>query len=261
MRSEASVLHPRTIHVDKIRVSMNEIENEEWVSCIRLSPKLNVLYAAHESNVSIFNYTTGKRILKLQALHEEPISAMVLCELHGFLITGGKDAKIRIWNSNFNLLHELKEHFQTITSLELITVSKGYTFLLSSSKDSNIRMWDIDAGTCVNKINTNDPVNGIKLLPNGTFCTYSDEKISIWTLSRVFVPFATLGSALISLRSIRVGDTPNKLLGFGSNGSIMILSPRTGEKLIQSYPSPKDVSLKEVIYDPFQGKNGLRGNH
>ena len=236
---------------------ITDIEKEEWVSCIRISSAKNLIYAAHENNLSIFDYVTGKTISKLYNLHNEPISAIEIEESHGYLFTGGKNGKIKIWNSIFNCLFEVKAHYQTITSLEVITISLGYKFLLSSSNDSYIRMWDMDTGQCINKINTNDSVNGIKILPNGSFCSYSNEKISIWTLSRIFTPFSSISSPISSMKRIKIGKLPAKILGYGINGSVVVLNPRTGEKLLQAYPSPKDVIVNSVIYDPLQGLRGF----
>jgi WD40 repeat protein len=100
-----------------------------------------------------------------------------------------------MWNSQHYLLYELKGHFNTITGLILTKLSKDNpnVFLLSSSEDSTIRMWNMEDGKCLNKyttfnrrINTAAPIKGMQHMKDNLFCTFSEEKLTLWALNRFF---------------------------------------------------------------------------
>lgn len=148
------------------------------------------------------------------------------------------------------------EHFQTITGLSLARVGTEvkHTYLLSTSIDSNMKMWNMDDGNCLNRITTTEEINGVSWLPNGNIYTFSNEKVSVWALSKCFTTFAQLGSPLVNLKRLKLGPLPSKILGYGSNGSVIFMSPRTGEKLIIAYPSPKESTIIDMVYDPYNSQ-------
>lgn len=185
---------------------------------------------------------------------------MAIWEHQSYLITGSKSGSIKVWNSQYNLLYEMKEHYQTVTGLCIAPIG-SFTYLLSCSLDSNIRMWSLDDGICLNKINTMNEINGITWMKNSTFSTYSNSCVSVWSVSKFFIPFSNLGSSLNSMKRIEgIEDIPTRILGLGSNGSVIVMSPKTGEKLFVINPFVSGTTITDGVYDPIFGKIYLLEN-
>jgi WD40 repeat protein len=160
-----------------------------------------------------------------------------------------------MWNSQHYMLNELKDHYLEITGLKMVSLGadRNGKFLLSCSMDANVRTWNLEDGSCLYRINTGDPVLGMEWMKNGSFCTFSKLQISIWELSRFFTTFFTIGSPLQRLKRVKIGEAPSRILGVGTNGSITIASPRTGEKLIVADPFASEMQVLDAVYDSYQG--------
>ncbi|KAJ3302755.1 WD repeat-containing protein 87 [Kappamyces sp. JEL0829] len=243
------------IEFDRPRYIREGLTETDWISHLAVDRKRKLIFASHDSNVSIYDYS-GKRMQLLDGLHSRSISALCVWEEQDYLVTGSNDSTIKIWNSTKNLLYELKDHYQEITGLCMVGLgSDGKSkFLLSCSKDANVRMWSLEDGLCLNRINTLSEVNGIKWMRHGKFCTISNNKISVWELSRFFSTFFTIAAPLSKLKRIQLEQGPARILALGSTGSIALVSPRTGEKLVVGDPFVAETGVKDGVYDPFQGR-------
>lgn len=60
-----------------------------------------------------------------------------------YLISGGSDSRIRIWDTTGTMVHDLTDHTSYITKVAADSNGKLY----SSSKDKTIKKWDIQTGT------------------------------------------------------------------------------------------------------------------
>jgi WD40 repeat protein len=180
------------IEFDSLLYSVDDLKPDDWVNCIAVDKRRWLIFVAYDSNIATYNFHTGKRIETHLGIHTESISSLLLWEEQGYWITGSKDSKIKIWNSQNFVLYELKGHYNTITSLYLSGLGRDSkaTFLLSASLDSTIRMWNMEDGKCLYKINTANPIKGMIWMRDNIFSTYSDEKISIWSLNQFFSVFS-----------------------------------------------------------------------
>ncbi|KAJ3271703.1 WD repeat-containing protein 87 [Terramyces sp. JEL0728] len=61
-------------------------------------------------------------------------------------------------------------------------------------------------------------------------------------------------TSLTSLKRVSANSIPSRIFGFGSDGSILIISPRTGQKLIISFPFVRSTVIVEGVYDISQNR-------
>ena len=102
------------------------------------------------------------------------------------LASAGYDNKIRLWNSNGELLKTLEGHEKFVTG---VSFSPDGKTLASSSEDGKIRLWSIDGATSsdqkiIGKIidSHNDIVYGIAFSPDGETIASAnfDKTVKLW---------------------------------------------------------------------------------
>ncbi|KAJ3322483.1 WD repeat-containing protein 87 [Boothiomyces sp. JEL0866] len=116
---------------------------------------------------------------------------------------------VKVWNSQNCLLFQFKEHYQPVTGICIATVG-------NESKSTYLLSCSLD-------------------------CT-----IRMWNLEDGFCINRT---PLTSLRRVTAKSIPSRIFGFGSDGSILIISPRSGQKLIISFPFVRNTVIVEGVYD------------
>jgi WD40 repeat protein len=242
------------VEFDSLKKVITDFGSEDWITHLAIDRKKSILYAAYDNNVAIYDLNTFKRIEVCHGLHDESISSLLVWEENGYWITGSKDTTIKIWNTQNFMLYTLKDHLQTISSLSWATVGieQQHTYLLSSSLDSTVRLWNLDDGKCINKINGTSAIHGITWMKDSTFAIYSDDGVEVWTLNHFFCTFSSLSAPLFSLKTNRSFKAPARIVGYSSDGSVVIITPRTGEKLVIGYPIPSESSIIDGLYDSIQ---------
>lgn len=100
-----------------------------------------------------------------------------------FIVTGGDDNKVKIWNMDGTLHHTCTGHSSDITNVK---VTPDNAFVVSSSRDDKIKIWDIATGELIQTIEAHtDDVNGIDISPDGSkiVSASSDSTCKIWSFS------------------------------------------------------------------------------
>ncbi|KAJ3311140.1 hypothetical protein HDV04_003103 [Boothiomyces sp. JEL0838] len=230
------------VELDSPFLTINDLEIDDWISKLAVDQKRELLFAVYENHVNIYNLKTGVLIEKLLDIHSAPITQILLWLPFGYWITSSKDATIKVWNSQNCLLFQFKEHYQPVTGMCLATVGNETksTYLLSCSMDCTIRMWNLEDGFCINKYSSLT-----KWLKDSTFQTFSEFNVTVWSLNRFFSVYCTLGTPLTNLQRVTAKSIPSRIFAYGSDGSILIVSPRTGQKLLISFPFVRNTIIVE----------------
>lgn len=113
--------------------------SHESVRCLAWEPTRQLLAVGCSDNfISIIDGATFTRVHRFQA-HEN--SVFSLCFLpNGNLVSGGRDAHLRLWSSGFDELKALPAHWFTINDLVLSPDGKN---LASASRDKTVKIWDV----------------------------------------------------------------------------------------------------------------------
>ncbi|MDB4105324.1 hypothetical protein N9545_07340 [Salibacteraceae bacterium] len=127
-------------------------------------------------------------IFEIEA-HEESCNSLAFLP-SGNLITGGKDAFLRIWDSNkgFSLIKEIPAHNYAIYDI-IINQESGW--VATASRDKTIKLWDLEFNETPIRLDRAkkgghlNSVNGLLMLDDNQFASCSDDRsIIIWKVDQ-----------------------------------------------------------------------------
>jgi len=117
--------------------------------------------------------------------HEESCNSLAFLP-NGNLVTGGKDAHIRVWNGNngFSLIKEIPAHNYAIYD---ILVQANSKWIATASRDKTIKIWDLDLNEKPVRLDRAkkgghlNSVNGLLMLDGDQFASCSDDRsVILW---------------------------------------------------------------------------------
>nr|XP_021495391.1 LOW QUALITY PROTEIN: EF-hand calcium-binding domain-containing protein 8 [Meriones unguiculatus] len=161
---------PRTIKWDQwINIPLQKLLNEKssqyrnfrvkslhstWCQQIKFIPQLNVVASCsaieRSSLVLVILPAKGPEKPRLSSLNlRKGILCFDYCPERNFLVTGGYDPHIRLWNPLVSKkpVWLMKGHQTSVT--HLLVNSKYTSILISISRDKNIRVWDLHDYVCL----------------------------------------------------------------------------------------------------------------
>lgn len=127
----------------------------------------------------ILELPTFNEIQRVDA-HEGGVTALCYLAADKTLLTGGKDAQLRLWDCiTGQQLLSFPAHYQTIYGIEEINEQ-----LITVSMDKTIKIWDPTTWKVQQRIEFkqgghNRSVNGCVVLNNDCFATFSDDRLLI----------------------------------------------------------------------------------
>ncbi|RKO91957.1 WD40-repeat-containing domain protein, partial [Blyttiomyces helicus] len=144
----------RTIITLSERLAIIDLLDDEWVVRVLYDRTLDRLFAAVDGNVYIYDMASGERLDALRNIHDMSITCLAYYEPLEYLLTAGKDGRIRVWNFQNCLLQDFRDHFHAVTALALVETGCQATpgtipIVISSSLDGTIRMWNFETGICL----------------------------------------------------------------------------------------------------------------
>lgn len=144
----------------------------------------NFLFAACQDGTwKQFELPSFNELISVKA-HAGGTATLTFFPSSNLLITGGKDAHLRVWDLvTASELKSLPAHYQTIYGLEQLS---GTHQLVSVSMDKTIKIWNADSLQVEQRIEFRDgghnrSVNGCIVQGEDRFITYGDDKkIVVW---------------------------------------------------------------------------------
>jgi WD repeat-containing protein 61 len=99
-----------------------------------------VAFASGENHILIYNLKTFERLYSFEA-HTDAVNAVAFDKNGDFLISGGKDAYLKIWNVNngFELIKEIPAHNYAIYSIQF---NYDGSLFATASRDKTIKIWE-----------------------------------------------------------------------------------------------------------------------
>ncbi len=94
-----------------------------------------------DGKVRCFDGETGQLLWELADVHKGGVSALAVSHNQRFLMTGGVEGSVRVWDiKSRELVSHMKEHLDAVTSIKIFDDD---AHALSGSKDRNIICWDL----------------------------------------------------------------------------------------------------------------------
>ncbi|KAJ1562833.1 WD repeat-containing protein 87 [Cladochytrium tenue] len=207
-----------------------------------------------DRTLQIFDYQAALRLNLLKDTHSTSVTCCVFYEPTEYLITACKGGELRIWNSQGSLVNELVGHFRPVTGLALLERASGMAsgtqqVALSSSLDKTVRVWSFAVGTCLHRLDVGAPILGMRLARKDAVLVHCERAVEVWRMQRTHRSFLHTGFGTAGLQRVERGTAPARLVAVGSDGGVRLVSPRSGAVLVTGFPTFKDASAIEVVYD------------
>lgn len=127
------------------------------------------------------NAETGDNLWMITNAHQGGVSALVLSHNRRFILTGGPQGEVRLWElRSRELISHMKEHKQKVHSLALFDDD---TMALSGSRDRCILRWDLKTEIRVHcHMQRMGGINSIAIskCQNFTISVGQDRKLVVW---------------------------------------------------------------------------------
>lgn len=227
---------------------------DEWVNCVFYDEMWNRILGSWGTNLKVFDFKNGHLLDNYYDIHEQTITCIAFYEPCEYLLTGGKDGTIKVWNARKLLMFDFHEHLNSITGLLLLeTVCEAprgsLPLLVSSSTDFTVRMWNFETGQSLYRLDTAEACLGIGFLKKNHFYIYGPSDIHIWNVNRYQHTFAFFRSKPLLMKRVEYNGKPARILAATEDGSIKLISPISGATLGTGFPSHKESGVRNVAYD------------
>ncbi|TPX57208.1 hypothetical protein PhCBS80983_g03982 [Powellomyces hirtus] len=229
---------------------IHDLADEEWVSYILYDATGERCYAAVDSSVYVYDWTTGDRLETLQNIHEMSVTCLAYHKRLEYLISGSKDGEIKVWSPQSLPIYSFR-HTNSISSLLLPYPT--VPVVMSGSLDGSVRMWDLDRGKQTYKVNVGLDVRGLMWVGQDAIGVWGKKEVGVWSLSRVGGCFIGLSANPQTISMLHHPRHPSRIIATLSDGSVRICSPVTGNTLTTCFPVYKDVALLDAVADMEYG--------
>ncbi|KAL2916841.1 hypothetical protein HK105_203620 [Polyrhizophydium stewartii] len=250
---KSNMIHKEVYDLVEKRVITHNLA-EEWVSFVYYERLLDRIFAACDTNLYVYDYETCDRIDNFYNIHDLAITCAIFYEPFEYIITGGKDGSIKVWNARKYLMFDFHDHFNAITSLLLMEkgceASPGsIPVVLSSSLDATIRMWNFETGQCLYRLDTQLPCLGMAFIKRNHFYHYTKASIQQWNINRYQLTFVFFRSTPFIIRRVTHPSKPARILTAVADGSIKMISPVTGIVIGTGFPVHKDTVTRDLAWN------------
>jgi len=138
-----------------------------------------LLIGAQDGYIRLFD-TTHFNELNNNYIHNGGVTSILPLK-NGNVLTGGKDAYLRVLDENLKVLNAIPAHNFAIYDLQLF---EQLNTIVSVSRDKSIKLWNVDDLKFIGKITFKEgghqhSVNKIIPMPDNRFATVSDDKRTI----------------------------------------------------------------------------------
>ena len=147
------------------------------IKAIHFSPEEGLLFVAKQNGeIGIFETEFYNEVISFKA-HDDGVSSLDFNPTHKQIISGGKDAYIRIWDLQGNLKKAIPAHRYVVYGLARFNDQ----ITLSASRDGSIKVWNGNYEEVVQKIDKTNfgyqhSVNKLIVLDSTTFISCSDDR-------------------------------------------------------------------------------------
>ena len=138
---------------------------------------------ADDRQVILWDFSTGEVRGKWEA-HGSSVTAVSFAEDGKWIVSGGDDKLVKVWDADGKVLAELKGHDRGVRG---VSVKPGGRWAASASGDGTVKLWDVAAKKEVATFGKHAvPVNAVTFLPSGVRTLSLDRDLGtlIWDVSK-----------------------------------------------------------------------------
>lgn len=199
------------------------------------------------------------RVLHTVTAHANWVTTVNYDPNNQFLVTGGSDFRVKIWDTTGGNIATLSGHTGHLTK---VLVSNDGSKIYSSSKDNTVKIWDVATKSLLRTIPvSNSDVNSIALSPsnNHLVTVSSDSIIRVYEtalgqlIDSIFEPLHGFGLSVdwsSSKNQIAVGTKKGRVVAYSVQGMVS-LEEESNPINISLFPNPAQdfIQLKSTTQE------------
>ena len=165
-------------------ITHNQISSKK-IRSIYIDEQLDdYLIVDGDGQITVFDLANNKS-LKSFIGHDLSANCLARNPITNELLTGGRDAHLKVWNTNYELIKAIPAHNFAIYDIAFHPTGK---YLATASRDKTIKIWDANTYEVLvrlDRINYNGHTNSVNKLYWSTYNNYllstgDDRSIIVW---------------------------------------------------------------------------------
>jgi len=175
---------------DSFKLLLSKKLCEQKVRAVAVSDKHSLAaFACGDGTIAVFNADSLGEVIRFSA-HDLSANSIAFHPGGKHLLTGGRDAHLRIWNieNNFELEKEIPAHNYAIYK---IIFNPGGTLFATASRDKTSKIWDAADASVLFRLDKEkfsghlNSVNSVLWLDNDTLVSAGDDRsIIVWKITK-----------------------------------------------------------------------------
>ena len=221
------------------------------VLCLLCLKDGRIVAGSEDKSISVSSLDLKRKILEQSIIEKNAHTDAIysLCEVGGNLVSGGKDAQVKVWVINERNVELIKTYSHSESVTKVMSLNKNN--FVSCSLDGNVMFWDISKSTYTKKIEEIGEITSVLILNqnnNILITQYLDSTAN--THSNLYDSEIHLGFWNIKkktkMNSLQTGGNKNNSLIELSNGLICVA--QHGSRVI-SLVDPIKIEIIKIIQD------------
>ncbi|ORX75899.1 hypothetical protein BCR32DRAFT_271615 [Anaeromyces robustus] len=235
------------------KLEIEDFKSDHFISYLYYRKKAKYLYAVDERSIYVYSYETNERIKTYNEIHQMSITEIVYCESKDYLITGGREGTIKVWQDT-KLLYQFNKHKDAITSLIILSEfndinKKEYNIeLISTSLDGSIYFWNLDNWSGEYKFSVQQPIHTAKIISSNQFYISTRRTIDVLLYNKYKDDIFNVRSKVLSLKRVESNIKPARIVCISEDNSCRFISPVSGQSITIALPFLEDINIKKIAY-------------